>query len=363
MRMYPRFFGLLAVLTAIVLFSGVTPARSDSYSIYFESDRDGDYRIYRIEGTDDIPVTEPGCRHPSVTADNSMLFYTRIEETLWGRFWNIFYIQYGEEEKLTTNEIYDELDPVVSRDGTFVAYTTMRNANLEIITLPMDQNELQYRITNNQNPDELPALASGEEWVYWTGRTGNHSYIMKAPGRGGQIQRVTAEGVAWEEHPSVSADNRYLVYTAVVEEEEPVEEISEENTTSEDAVSRLDGVRIADSCKYPGMGGGTPAPQQEEEPEVTEDESRETSEDVAEDEAEERGNYEIWILDMFTGTRTRLTNNPAWDGNPSISSDGNVIVFTSDRDGNLEIYRMNRDGSGLIRLTENEANDDYATIS
>ena len=51
--------------------------------------------------------------------------------------------------------------------------------------------------------------------------------------------------------------------------------------------------------------------------------------------------------------QTRLTNNPATDGDPAWSPDGTKIAFVSDRDGNLEIYVMNADGSGQTRLTNN----------
>ena len=75
------------------------------------------------------------------------------------------------------------------------------------------------------------------------------------------------------------------------------------------------------------------------------------------------GNSDIWVIDLWSMDRTQLTFDPAWDGNPTISSDGLVIVFTSNRDGNNEIYMINRNSLGLTRLTENESNDDYATIN
>jgi Tol biopolymer transport system component len=323
-------------------------AQEKAYTVYFQSDRDGEAAIYRVDGSDAVAVSPAGAQHPSVTADGSMLFYTILVETLWGRFWNTFYTRDGQEYKLTQNEIYDELEPVVSHDGTFAAFTTMRMGNLEIITLPMipmAQNALQYQVTESEKPDEEPALANGDTWVYWTGRTGNHSYVFRQPGRGGAIQRVSAEGLAWDEHPSVSGDNRYVVYSSV-NLEVPVAEDAE---------------KLSSRGKYPWMGGGNdnrPDVEEEDDREPTpEEEIQTTEEPVAE------GNSEIWILDQQTAERTRLTDNPAWDGNPTISADGMKIVFTSDRDGNYEIYIMNRDGSGLERLTNNEGIDDFAAIT
>ena len=62
--------------------------------------------------------------------------------------------------------------------------------------------------------------------------------------------------------------------------------------------------------------------------------------------------------------QTNLSNNEANDFNPSWSSDGEKIAFTSDREnGNFDIYVMNADGSGQTRLTDNPADDFNPTWS
>ncbi len=67
----------------------------------------------------------------------------------------------------------------------------------------------------------------------------------------------------------------------------------------------------------------------------------------------------VWALydyDLYTahadgsGTR-RLTTNPGYDAEGTLSPDGQTIVFTSLRDGDLDIYAMHVDGSHLKRLT------------
>jgi Tol biopolymer transport system component len=65
------------------------------------------------------------------------------------------------------------------------------------------------------------------------------------------------------------------------------------------------------------------------------------------------GNYEIYIMDATGANQTRLTNNSARDGEPTISPDGTKIAFDSDRDGTLsDIYVMNVDGTSVTRLTD-----------
>ncbi len=69
------------------------------------------------------------------------------------------------------------------------------------------------------------------------------------------------------------------------------------------------------------------------------------------------GFYEIYVMDPDGANQTRLTNNAAYDMDPSWSPDGTKIAFASDRDGNFEIYVMNADGSNQTRLTNNSAKD------
>src|SRR5947207_1942112 len=61
--------------------------------------------------------------------------------------------------------------------------------------------------------------------------------------------------------------------------------------------------------------------------------------------------YEIFGADLDGSKLTRLTKNPGYDAEGTISPDGKKIVFTSMRSGDLDIYTMNADGEGTRRLT------------
>ena len=61
--------------------------------------------------------------------------------------------------------------------------------------------------------------------------------------------------------------------------------------------------------------------------------------------------YDIFKKDLATGETTRLTAEPGYDAEATISPDGTSIVFTSARDNDLDIYTMDLDGGNVKRLT------------
>ncbi|NKB68130.1 MAG: hypothetical protein GKR89_13795 [Candidatus Latescibacteria bacterium] len=69
------------------------------------------------------------------------------------------------------------------------------------------------------------------------------------------------------------------------------------------------------------------------------------------------GNFDIFLLDIGTLATTQVTTNSFFDGCPAWSPDGGQLAFESDRDGNSEIYLMNADGSAPVNLTQSPAAD------
>ncbi|MEO1666868.1 MAG: DPP IV N-terminal domain-containing protein [Chloroflexota bacterium] len=70
------------------------------------------------------------------------------------------------------------------------------------------------------------------------------------------------------------------------------------------------------------------------------------------------GNWEIYVYDVQTEQTTRLTYDLAFQANPSWSPDGAFVVYESYQGNNLDLYIVPIDGSELpIRLTDNPAAD------
>jgi Tol biopolymer transport system component len=72
---------------------------------------------------------------------------------------------------------------------------------------------------------------------------------------------------------------------------------------------------------------------------------------------------ELFISNADGSMEQALTPPDSVDYNPSWSSKGDWIVFTSERAGPVDLFRVHPDGTGLERLTDNAAFNDQAAFS
>ncbi len=63
------------------------------------------------------------------------------------------------------------------------------------------------------------------------------------------------------------------------------------------------------------------------------------------------GNVDVYTLVLATQELKRLTDSPAIDTEPSWSADGAQVYFTSDRGGSPQVYRVPATGGGVERVT------------
>jgi len=71
----------------------------------------------------------------------------------------------------------------------------------------------------------------------------------------------------------------------------------------------------------------------------------------------ERGNSEIWIQDLSSGARERISGFRGINSAPAFSPDGSKLALTLSRTGNPEIYVMDLASKALTQLTHHYAID------
>lgn len=60
----------------------------------------------------------------------------------------------------------------------------------------------------------------------------------------------------------------------------------------------------------------------------------------------EAGNPDIWVIDLASRQKKRLTRKGSIDTEAAFSPDGRYVYFTSDRGGSPQVYRISADGEG-----------------
>ena len=61
--------------------------------------------------------------------------------------------------------------------------------------------------------------------------------------------------------------------------------------------------------------------------------------------------YDIFVADLEGNIVNQLTNEVGYDAEPTVSPQGDKIVFTSTRNGDIDLYTMNIDGSDVKQIT------------
>jgi Tol biopolymer transport system component len=69
---------------------------------------------------------------------------------------------------------------------------------------------------------------------------------------------------------------------------------------------------------------------------------------------------DIWVIDLASGMRTRLTSDPADDIAPVWSPDGRRILFTSSRKGSYDMYATEIGGTGNEAVITDAPGDQIA---
>lgn len=73
--------------------------------------------------------------------------------------------------------------------------------------------------------------------------------------------------------------------------------------------------------------------------------------------------FDIYVADLKGKIKKKLTDQPGYDAEATVSPDGKKIVFTSTRNGDLDLYIMDIDGSNVKQITHELGYDGGAFFS
>lgn len=73
--------------------------------------------------------------------------------------------------------------------------------------------------------------------------------------------------------------------------------------------------------------------------------------------------YDIFLADINGNIKKRLTENPGYDAEATISPDGKTMLFTSTRDGDIDLYTMDLKTGNTKRITSQLGYDGGAWFS
>lgn len=202
--------------------------------------------------------------------------------------------------RLTSGD-YNNAFPYFSPDDNRIAFQSDRDGNWEIYLVDADGAQ-EVRITDNPAQDEMPVFGANENVIAFTstrddsmhkGRLDKARNICLMDLNAASLARI-AEHDADDWYPALSEKSNHVVF-----------------------VSERDDLR--DVLFHEKLS-------------------------------------DIYIIDLNTSAISRLTQNEADDGSPSLSSDGKWILFTSNRTGSYQIFRMDLKGRLVEQLTFINAN-------
>lgn len=238
----------------------------------------------------------------------------------------------------------DDTDPALSADGTQVAFTSMRDGNPEIYIMDYD-GEFQTRMTQSLTIQRRPAWSpDGEQLAYESDESGNKDvFVMPVASRA--PTRVTNDPADDGDPTWIPGPRLRIVYTS---NRDGNQELYETEIGAPTQTRRLTNNPGVDYAPLGARRGQTPV--------------------VVYTCGRSSGGL-IWAMCMARlpdSSRVSvdepivLTDAPGINYPLAWSLDYESIIFSSTRDGNAEIYSMTAEGEDETRLTNDPAGDGEA---
>jgi len=247
----------------------------------------------------------------------------------------------GTETQLTNNTVQD-YDPVLSPDGTKIAFASDRDGNWEIYRMNLDGSGV-VRLTNNAALDEFPTWSpDGTKLTFDSNRDANFELYSMASSNGNNPTRLTFDS-SDDKRPALSPDGTRVVWS------------TNRNGNSDIYVGAADGsgspLRLTQNAANDVHPAWSP-------------DSTKVAYATARTDPNPTScnpcNFEIFWLkaDGTSNPITQVTNSAGIDEYPSWSTDGTEIVFSSERSGSYDLWKAAAaDGSSPLQLTTGAVDD------
>lgn len=238
----------------------------------------------------------------------------------------------GSDERNLTNNEAEDFDPDISRDGSRIAFVSKRSGGSVIYVMNSDGSDLQEvpntvgGLSPRWSHDGTRLAYSNGGSIYVIGAAGENRLLLMEAEDESTAAPCRAGGFPGSWSPD---DERVAYYSA--------------------SISRA----IGQVCTVGVDGDGPEVVAQAPdaylvEPVFSPDGRLIVYRAIVD------GQHDIWIVDVESGERTNVTDDPALDIEPSWSPDGAWIAYGSLRQGepHFDIFIMRPDGSDMRRLTE-----------
>lgn len=258
------------------------------------------------------------------------ILYSKATSDSLGAKTNVYFLvaRSGNELRLTGEPGIDT-QPTFAPRSLRVYFTRQTDGRSEIWSMEFDGSDERAVIADQGADVRDPAIAADESRIAYTRVTPSGSEVWTADPDGSDA-RVLLEGSGWSQ-PAWAADGRRLVVVGAA-----------------DGVERLHVVAATGGTPR-ALAPAGPAPQTD--PDWSPDGTRivfrlgtGTSADIA-------------VMQVDTGTISRLVENGIEEGQPSWSPTGERIVFVRRSEGKRNLWVMDADGGDVDDLTSSEEAD------
>lgn len=240
--------------------------------------------------------------------------------------------------RLTNNESTDYAFGW-SPDGKQILYYSKTGDNNEIWRMNED-GTLKVNLTNHPSNDHTSDWSPDGKTIAFTSdrdTAGADIYLMNSDGS--NVRRLTYNR-AYCESPSWSLDGKQLIFTLLIKEPED----TSSSSNGELHIINIDGTnqkRLTYKKGYDSGADWSP-----------------DGKKIAFYGPSEQGNFDIFLMDPDGGNITNLTDDETEDYSPSWSPDGKWITFTSGNSENYDVWIINLSTKEKRRLTSQPKRDE-----